>query len=134
MIDFVNPKGFGYVKSRSQVAGFRPHRFSFVPAAGTWAVDSLELVGILVHADPAVYVSEHLPRMDELSKAKTRTLDAFEKEGLAVLEKGEDLFVRGNVDKARMMGAIRNAKQCVECHGGNRGDLLGAFSYRLRKN
>ena len=30
-----------------------------------------------------------------------------------------------------MLGAIRSAKQCVQCHGGQRGDLLGAFSYTL---
>ena len=134
ILDFVNPEGFGYVKSRTQVAGFRPHRFSKVPQSRTgWIANSVELVGILVHEQPAVYVSEYLPRMDELKKTKTRPLDTFEKEGLAEIEKGEELFVRGNGDAARMMGAIRNAKQCVECHGGNRGDLLGAFSYRLKK-
>ncbi len=26
-----------------------------------------------------------------------------------------------------MLGAIRAAKQCLECHDGKRGDLLGAF-------
>ncbi len=31
-----------------------------------------------------------------------------------------------------MLGAVRSAKQCVKCHGGSRGDLLGAFSYTLR--
>ena len=134
VIDFVNPNGFGYVKSRTQVAGFRSHRFSEVPKSQTgWTVNSVELVGILVHEQPAVYVSVYLPRMDELKKTKTRPLDPFENEGLVEIEKGEELFVRGCGDSARMMGAIRNAKQCVECHGGNRGDLLGAFSYRLKK-
>lgn len=132
--DFVNPVGFGYVKSRTQVSGFQSHRFSEVPKSQTgWSVNSVELVGVLVHDTPAVYLSEHLPRMDELKGAKTKPLDVFEKEGLAELEKGEELFVRGKDDSARMMGAIRNAKQCVECHGGQRGDLLGAFSYRLKK-
>jgi hypothetical protein len=28
-----------------------------------------------------------------------------------------------------MLGAIRSTRQCLSCHGGNRGDLLGAFSY-----
>jgi hypothetical protein len=134
VFDFVNPAGFGYVKSRTEVAGFQSHRFSKYPTSTTgWSVRTVELVGILVHDTPAVYLSEHLPRMDELKGAKTRPLDVFEKEGLAELEKGEELFVRGKDDSARMMGAIRNAKQCVECHGGQRGDLLGAFSYRLKK-
>lgn len=133
-LDFVNPRGFGYIKNRTQVAGFRPHRFSEYPKSTTgWSIRSVELVGVLVHDTPGAYLSEHLPRMDELKGAKTRPLDVFEKEGLAELEKGEELFVRGKDNSARMMGAIRNAKQCVECHGGQRGDLLGAFSYRLKK-
>ena len=30
--------------------------------------------------------------------------------------------------RVRVLGAIRAAKQCIDCHGGGRGDLLGAFS------
>jgi mono/diheme cytochrome c family protein len=30
-----------------------------------------------------------------------------------------------------MLGAVRSTRQCVACHGGDRGDLLGAFSYAL---
>jgi hypothetical protein len=32
-----------------------------------------------------------------------------------------------------MLGLARSVKQCVACHGGARGDLLGAFSYVLRR-
>jgi hypothetical protein len=67
--------------------------------------------------------------MDELRKAPTRPLDEFEAEGLKELRRGEDLFVRDAPSGRRMLGAVRSAKQCVACHGGQRGDLLGAFSY-----
>jgi hypothetical protein len=67
LVDFVNPDGWGYVKSRTEVAGFRPHRFSRVPEpVEKWEVRRVELIGLLLHEQPAVYVSEHLPRMDEL--------------------------------------------------------------------
>ena len=47
ILDFVNPRGFGYVKSRREVAGFQSHGFSKVPdPAGEWKVASLELVGL----------------------------------------------------------------------------------------
>ena len=49
-------------------------------------------------------------------------------DGLATLRKGEDLYVRED----RMLGSIRSTKQCIACHGGERGVLLGAFSYTLR--
>lgn len=31
------------------------------------------------------------------------------------------------------LGAIRSIEQCTKCHGGKRGDLLGAFSYSLAR-
>ena len=62
----------------------------------------------------------------------TRPLDRFERFALPTLERGEDLFVSEAGDGLRMLGAVRSARQCVKCHGGSRGDLLGAFSYTLR--
>jgi hypothetical protein len=88
----------------------------------------------LLHDEPLAYVSDNLPRMDELRKAPTRKLDEFEAAGLAALRRGEDLFVRGTADHLRVLGAVRNAKQCVDCHGGQRGDLLGAFSYTFARS
>jgi hypothetical protein len=32
-----------------------------------------------------------------------------------------------------MVGALRAARQCLECHEGRRGDLLGTFSYVLQR-
>lgn len=134
VLDFVNPDGWGYVKSRTQVAGFRPHRFGRSPEMiDRWAVTRVDLIGLLKHDQPAVYVSELLPRMDKLKDAPTRKLDSFEAEGLRAVRQGDDLFARGTDTDARMVGAIRSVKQCVECHGGQRGDLLGAFSYRLTR-
>lgn len=134
VLDFVNPDGWGYVKSRTQVAGFRPHRFGGSPEMiDRWATTRVDLIGLLKHDKPAVYVSELLPRMDKLKDAPTREVDAFEAEGLRAVRRGDDLFARGDDKDARMVGAIRSVKQCTECHGGQRGDLLGAFSYRLTK-
>ena len=69
--------------------------------------------------------------MDELREAPTRPLDRFEASSLDKLRQGEDLIVGRSPRQLRMLGAIRSLKQCVACHGGERGDLLGAFSYRL---
>jgi hypothetical protein len=131
-VAFLNPFDFGYVRDRSHVAGFRPHRFRQEPSApARWQVERLELVGLLKHDEPVVYLSENLPRMDELRDAETRPLDTFEKEALAALRRGEDLMEQGGPDRMRMLGSLRAAKQCVRCHDVERGELLGAFSYRL---
>ncbi len=50
---------------------------------------------------------------------------------LEKLRGGEDLVVAEAGVNLRMLGAIRSARLCVDCHGGKRGDLFGAFSYSL---
>jgi hypothetical protein len=131
-LDFVNRWGFGYFKDRRHVVGFETHRFSQVPGpADRWQVQSLELVSLLLHDEPEVYVSDNLPKMNHLHHVPTRPLDRFERFGLDTLRQGEDLFVSQGEEGVRMLGAIRSLKQCVACHGCERGDLLGAFSYAL---
>jgi hypothetical protein len=133
IVDFVNPGGFGYVKDRGHVAGFVPHRFGQLPApANRWKVEALELVSLLLNDEPEVYVSDHLPRMDRLHGVPTRPLDRFERFGLHALRQGEDIVTAEGEEGVRMLGAIRCVKQCLTCHGGERGALLGAFSYSLR--
>jgi hypothetical protein len=129
--DFVNPRGFGYVQDRRHVAGFQPHGFSEVPGGGAWKLETLDLVGLVVHTEPVVYASSVLPRMESLGEVPTRPPDRFEAAGLEALRQGEDLFARDVGDRLRALGALRSARQCVGCHEGQRGDLLGAFSYSL---
>jgi hypothetical protein len=135
LLDFANPLGFGYVRDRQHVAGFQPHRFREVPPAPTerWELRRLELVSLLKFPEPTVYLSDNLPRMDELREAPVRPLDAFEGEALAFLRRGEDLVSRQAGDSMRVLGSVRAAKQCTECHDVQRGTLLGAFSYKLRR-
>ncbi len=150
--DFVFSRGWGFVKDRRHVAGFAAHRFTRVPApsdgwriqddlsdqhtilaepATRWTVRTLDLVGLLLHDEPVAYVTERLPTMDELRGAPFRPLDRFEALGVAMLRRGDDLFVARDGDGLRMLGGIRSTEQCVACHGCARGDLLGAFSYAL---
>ena len=132
VLDFVNFENFGYIQDRRHVSGFQSHRFGKVPEpTEEYRVETLDLVGLLLHDKPVAYVSANLPRMDELKKVPTRPLDRFETGGLEKLRGGEDHVVADAAANLRMLGAIRSAKQCVDCHGGKRGDLLGAFSYSL---
>jgi hypothetical protein len=135
VLDFVNADNFGYIKDRRHVAGFQEHQISQTPIPyKAWTLQTLDLIGIALHEEPVVYVSQYLPRMDELRAAPTRSLDDFEAAGLTALEKGDELFVRDRGEERRMIGAIRAAHQCLACHGCERGDLLGAFSYRLTQD
>ena len=133
VLDFVNPAGFGFIKDRRHVAGFQPHAFSEIPAAPEkWTVERVELIGLLLNPDPVVYLSEQLPAMDRLRAVPIRRLDEVEQAGLAALRKGEDLHTVWAAGRLRMVGSLRNGNQCLGCHGGERADLLGAFSYSVR--
>jgi hypothetical protein len=135
IVDFSNFQQWGYLRDRDHVAGFEPHRFSEVPGWNWYffAVETVDLVSLLRHTKPAAYVSADLPRMDELRDAPVRSLDEFEAAGLEQLRHGDDLLVAESDKHLRMIGSIRSAKQCTTCHGCKRGDLLGAFSYSLRR-
>jgi hypothetical protein len=143
-LDFLNPDGFGFVKDREHVAGFQPHHFREPPelpdaftrgqtAAGKepWVVGRVELVSLLKHSEPAVYVGDSLPRMQDAKDAATRPLSDFEEKALQALKDGEDISVWATEDRIRMLGSLRAATQCLDCHQVKRGDLLGAFSYTL---
>jgi hypothetical protein len=136
VFEFANPRDFGFIKDRRHVAGFQSHRFTSVPPSGKepkWAVQRLDLVSLLLHEEPVAYDSDFLPQMDELRGTTTRALDAFELSSLAKITQGEDFAIGVSGDRVRMLGSIRSTKQCIECHGGERGDLLGAFSYALKR-
>jgi hypothetical protein len=136
--DFFDPNGFGGVVEPKRTAGFIEHPMHISPREGledrdAWLIDRLELVSLLKFDEPRVYVLDHLPRMDQLSSddVPTRALDEFEKASLEKLRTDEDLVVREQDGVHRMLGSLRAAKQCLECHSVKRGELLGAFSYVL---
>ncbi|MEI7923786.1 MAG: hypothetical protein WCJ40_17890 [Planctomycetota bacterium] len=132
IMDFLFTADFGFVQAKKRAAGFMGHQFKQLHEPQNWAVERLELVGLVVADQPRVYRSDNLPSMGELRKASTRPLDFFEAQGLAVLEGGDDLYYREEAGSLRMIGAIRSTSQCLKCHDGQRGELLGAFSYWLR--
>ncbi len=135
--DFLEPDRLGYAKNRDHVVGFEPHRFTHVPRISDaqeeaeWLVTRLELIGLLSHATPVAYVSRDLPKMDELKRAATRPLNAFEEAALVRLRRNEDVVINEQANRIRMVGSLRAGKQCLACHSVRRGELLGAFSYEL---
>ncbi len=99
----------------------------------TWEIHSLDLVGLVMHDTPKVYVSKRLPDMKNLNKAPIREMDVFEAEGLEELINGKDLYVRTKAETVRVLGPIRASQACLKCHADAKdGEMLGAFSYTLR--
>jgi hypothetical protein len=104
------------------------------PLIERWAVRRVELIGLLMHDTPVVYLNPEnkLPTMAGAKGAKTRAPTAFESGGLRDLSAGkETVILDATTNQVRMVGAIRMANACTKCHEGARGDLLGAFTYDL---
>lgn len=139
--DFFDPDSFGAVlEPKLKIIGFIPHALHYPPTASledrrAWSLDRLELVSLLKFDEPRVYVLDHLPRMDQLSgdNVPTRPLDAFESGALEKLWTAEDVVIDHEGNDYRMLGSLRAANQCLDCHSAKRGDLLGAFSYALHR-
>ncbi len=149
VLDFAGGGRNGHVKDVDRVAGFGPHAMtrapqfepgpnelrywpdSSKPAPIQWLVTELQLVSLLKHEAPVVYLSNNLPKMEELHAADLRPLNEFEAASLQRLFDGEHVTMDVRTNRIRMLGALRASKQCLKCHQVNRGELLGAFSYEL---
>ena len=144
---FLPVTSFGFVKSKNQVAGFNAHSIRqmhrihsfrrkpwYTKPKEAWVIHRLELVSLLKHKKPRVYVSRNLPSMDELTESETRPLNRFETSSLSDLYAGEDVVTSGSLNRLQMFGSLRATKQCLECHDVERGALLGAFSYAFLRD
>lgn len=138
LLNFADPDRSGFVRGRNAVAGFEAHRVtSQAKIAGDgneavhWQVQRLELVSLLRHETPRVYVADEIPAMDQLAEVPNRALNDFEAAALPQLATAEDLVIDQQPDRIQMLGAVRAAKNCLVCHEGQRGQLLGAFSYEI---
>jgi hypothetical protein len=138
------PVGQDPVAIRPDKDGKAAH-FSFAKAVGaaafipppagnrTWVVKEVQLVGLVKHKDPVVYLSgEAEEAMKEGKKEeKTRRPDEFEAKSLEVIRGGGELVqVEKKGGTLRSMSGIYAGKQCAGCHE-RTGEMLGAFTYRL---
>ncbi len=143
VLNFAPPNSLGGVNTKLEARGFQSHAYrspvesyeeqdaATVESQG-WKLARLELVSLLKHKPAAVYVSEHLPAMDELRDAPTRPTTTFELNAVAKLREGQELITEPSPHGLRMVGAIRAIEQCRKCHQVPLGGLLGAFSYQFR--
>lgn len=139
--NFLRAEANGYVRDRTQVAGFVPHAFrsskrtSFENSIAaslkgpTWTLTRLQLVSLLRFAEPRVYETNEFPDMARLVHVPTRPLTPFESDALARLQEGEEVVYDEDRHHLRMAGSLLALESCCRCHDVPRGTLLGAFSY-----
>lgn len=105
-----------------------------------YVVASNQLVGLLKHDRPVVYVMDYNPTTDRIKESETRDLTEWESETLKLLRGGAEApligaetILIGEGLNIRAMGALRARESCLECHQDMKaGDLMGAFTYILK--
>ncbi len=146
--DFLNRDKIGYVRDKQHVAGFQSHSPTYMAHAlanqrscgepeveeSHWQLTRLELVSLLRHSPPRVYVADSLPAMDQLDQFEHRAVTEFEKASLPKLYSEADVVTEQGDDRILMLGALRASQDCLACHQGNTGKLLGAFSYEFARH
>lgn len=134
----------GFVKDLDNVAGFQPHQLLMPGWNGSilkyrqrkdsdidWVVNRINLISLMAHDTPRVYVSDELPTMQSAEQRETRPLNEFEKSGLESFENGQTVYYSAKPNRIELIGAIRAGAHCLECHQGQRGKVLGAFTYEI---
>lgn len=101
----------------------------------TYAVDRVELIGLLGE-EPAAYVlGGHAPG-PRFPGITSRDLTPFERSAVAAVQRGGVLCDSPTASSdLACVGAIPLEPACIACHQDRKpGDVIGAFSYRLKAN
>jgi hypothetical protein len=146
---FLNARGFGM--SRVILPEFHQPASELLLSGRRFSVKAPELIGLEEHPEPVAYqlpmgsfLKADLTNKVLKSQVKLRELNDFESRALARLRRGENVVMELDSSKTPnetgnrqmrlvAMGAIRATKDCLDCHSGREGKLLGAFSYVLTR-
>ena len=130
---FVNSESFGI----SRVLTFdSPENRTFPVNGRKCRVHDAQLIGF--NGDvPRVYESSFTnPTRSMLATSAQRPLTDFEKQAIRRLKTGTDYVLSGDGRKPEnahgtLVAALRASQSGMACHDAKRGQLLGAFAYRL---
>jgi hypothetical protein len=124
---FIESPGFGVSRIRPSFESITDLRIE----GATYQVVRVGLIGIAERARPVAYVTPH--GMADLTNAvvradiERRELTAFETNALPQLARGRDIV--SDLKAGLVVGALRARQDCLKCHEGKVGTLLGAISY-----
>src|SRR6185436_11503049 len=131
---FANARGFGLARMPQPAMSDRSGVFD--TGRIRYALDSIELVGLLKGSVPVAYVPGPHTERPSAADFKGRPLTEVENAAIAAFRQGRGIVSTSDASGALLcVGALRARESCVGCHQDKKaGDLLGAFSYRLREN
>jgi len=131
---FASARGFGLQRMPQPAMSDRSGVFD--TGRIKYALDSIELIGLLKPSTPVAYVPGLHSEEPSAADFKSRPLTDVENAAVAAFRKGRDIVSTSDASGALLcVGALRAKDSCIGCHQDKKaGDLLGAFSYRLRES
>jgi hypothetical protein len=99
-----------------------------------YSIDRVELIGLMRSTTPVVYITSARSIGLRSEMVGSRELTSFEKRSVAAFRSGKSIdSAADGADTLACVGAVRAKDTCLNCHEGRKtGDLLGAFTYRLK--
>lgn len=127
---FIASQGFGVARMPQPL--MLDHSKTLLMGSDVFSVETIELIGLLKQIEPVAY--RPMPHGERGRRFVPRQLTEFEAKALARLRNGENLLLEQNESGAHLVGSIRAQASCLQCHEGKKeGDLLGAFTYKLKR-
>jgi hypothetical protein len=149
---FIQSSGFGIGRMTQDLRNFSELVLNGQP----YVVEKVELIGLVKHPEPTAYVISStrltVPPDRKSNDTRdvvwtppqkalftnnmpglitTRALTAFETNALVELREGRNEVVGMENGAPAILGAVRARRECLKCHDGESGTLLGAFSYLM---
>jgi len=127
---FVSAEGFGM--SRMLTPHMRDTSGVLDLGRTRYSIESIELVGLLQQPQPMVYLPA-LHNSGPKASIGQRAPTTFEASAIASFRAGKGMASQSEPGALRCIGAVRATNACLSCHEDRKaGDLLGAFTYRLK--
>jgi len=126
---FLESEGNGISRVYQDPMSLRDSMRLRITSRDTYKIEGFDLIGVGKHPDPVAFLGRR--HQTVVLNRQTRALTAFEQRAVAELKAGEDVAVETNETGRFVVGALRAQEDCLKCHGGKTGDVLGALSYRL---
>jgi hypothetical protein len=134
---FVRSEGLGLSRMPTVHRSTIPE---FAMGDKVYRVKMAQLIGMENHPQPTAYITPGLsPKKSDLQAAvrqktiQTRPVTPFEKEALSQLAAGKQLAFGTHEGSPVMAGALVTTRECLNCHSGQEGRMLGAMSYTLEE-
>lgn len=131
---FIQSSGFGVSRMTQDLRNYS----ELVLNGQHHVVEKVELIGLVKHPAPTAYLTFSTPPQKRLltneqvtAFIKTRALTTFETNALVELRNGRNEIVGAANGAPAILGGVRARKDCLKCHDGKAGNLLGALSYTM---